>query len=271
MMQMGEADESYGLLTETSGIEETRNPALARNLPLTAPLAWLRAGWRDFAIQPGLSLAYGAGVFLVSIVLVWIMFAAGRDYILFPALAGFMVVGPLVALGLYEKSRRIEAGEAATMRRMLLVRARSGAQIFFAGAMLCMLMLLWMRAAVLLYALFFGVRPFPGLENILAILFTTPIGLAMLTTGTLIGGLFAAFAFAISVFSIPMLLDQNTDALTAMARSMAMVWNNLKPMIVWGAIVAVLFAASVATFLVGLIVIFPLVGHATWHAYRATR
>lgn len=268
---MNEADDSYGLLNQTSGIEETRNPALERNLPLSAPLGWLRAGWRDMWIQPGLSLAYGVGVFIASVALVWVMFAAGRDYILFPALAGFLVVGPLLAIGLYEKSRRIEAGEMASMRGMLLVRAKSGGQVFFTGAMLCMLMLLWMRAAVLLYALFFGVRPFPGLDNIVAILFTTPRGWGMLVTGTLVGGLFASFAFATSAFSIPMLLEQRTDALTAMGKSMATVWNNVAPMIVWGALVLALFALSVATGLLGLIIAFPLVGHATWHAYRAMR
>ena len=132
-------------------------------------------------------------------------------------------------------------------------------------------MLLWMRAAVLIYALFFGIRPFPGLDHVVSTLFTTPVGLAMLFVGTLVGGLFAAFGFAISVFSIPMLLDQRTDALTAMATSMAMVWNNLVPTIAWGGIVLALFAVSVATGLIGLIVIFPLLGHATWHAYRAVR
>ena len=268
---MSEAGGRYGVLSETSTIEETRNPALARHLSLFAPFGWLRDGWRDLWNRPASSLAYGAGVFLVSLALVWTMFVAGRDYILFPALAGFMVVGPLLAVGLYEKSRRIEAGEHATLGGMLLVKAKSGAQIFFIGAMLCMLMLLWMRAAVIVYALFFGVRPFPGFDNMVFILFTTPLGWAMLVTGTLVGGLFAAFAFAISVFSIPMLLDRRTDALTAMGTSMAMVWNNLKPMIAWGALVLALFAVSVATGLIGLVVIFPLLGHATWHAYRAVQ
>ena len=151
------------------------------------------------------------------------------------------------------------------------VKPRAGAQIFFTGLLLCLLMVLWMRAAVLIYALFFGIRPFPGLDHIVYSIFTTPVGLAMLFVGTLVGGLFAAFGFAISVFSVPMLLDQRTDALTAMATSMAMVWNNLVPMIAWGAIVLALFAVSVATGLIGLIVIFPLLGHATWHAYRAMR
>jgi uncharacterized membrane protein len=106
---------------------------------------------------------------------------------------------------------------------------------------------------------------------VVGILVSTPVGWAMLVVGTLVGGLFAAFAFAISVFSIPMLLDQRTDGLTAMASSMGMVWNNLPPMIAWGAIVLLLTAIGLATGLIGLIVIYPLLGHATWHAYKAMR
>ncbi|TIS57359.1 MAG: DUF2189 domain-containing protein [Mesorhizobium sp.] len=268
---MSDANKPYGLLNQLSGIEETRNPERQRHLPASAAFAWLAAGWRDLVVAPSLSLAYGLLVFIVSIIFVWTMFTLGWDYILFPALAGFMIVAPAFAVGLYEKSRAIEDGEPPTLGRMLRVKPRAGAQIFFTGVLLCLLMLLWMRAAVLLYALFFGVRPFPGLDHIVGMLFTTPMGLVMLAVGTLVGGLFAAFGFAISVFSIPMLLDQRSDALTAMASSMAMVWNNLRPMIVWGAIVLALFVLSVATALVGLIVIFPLLGHATWHAYRAIR
>jgi uncharacterized membrane protein len=268
---MGEAERSYGLLSETSGIEETLNPARQRHLPAPAALDWLRAGWRDLLVQPGLSLAYGVAVFLVTLLFVWTLIVSGRDYILFPAIAGYMIVAPILAIGLYEKSRALEAGEHPTLRTMLLVRPRAGAQIFFTGLLLCLLMLLWNRAAVLIYALFFGVRPFPGLDGVVGVLLTTPAGLAMLIVGTLIGGLFAAFAFAISVFSIPMLLDRRTDALTAMGESMAMVWNNLTPMIAWGAIVLALFVTSVVTGFLGFIVIFPLLGHATWHAYRATR
>ena len=91
----------------------------------------------------------------------------------------------------------------------------------------------------------------------------------MLIVGTAVGGLFAAFSFAISAFSIPMLLDERIDALTAMGTSMALVWNNLPVMLAWGAIVLALFVLGLATGLLGLIVVFPLLGHATWHAYRA--
>ncbi|HMM63831.1 MAG TPA: DUF2189 domain-containing protein [Mesorhizobium sp.] len=240
-----------------------------RNLPASAAFGWLRAGWRDLCIRPGPSLAYGIAVFAVSLAIVWSLFAFKLDYILFPALAGFMVVGPLIAIGLYQKSRAIEQGEPVRLADMLLVDARSGGQVLFTGAILCLLMLLWMRAAVIIYALFFGLRPFPGLDHIADMLFTTPTGWAMLLVGSVVGGLFAAFSFAISTFSVPMLLDQRTDAFTAMGTSISLVWNNKPVMLAWGLIVLVLFLLSVATGLVGLIVAFPLLGHATWHSYRA--
>jgi uncharacterized membrane protein len=180
-----------------------------------------------------------------------------------------MIVGPVVAVGLYQKSRAIERGDRVRLDDMLLVRGTSSGQIIFLGLLLSLLMLLWMRAAVLLYALFFGYRPFPGTDHIVQQLIGSPIGWAMLVTGTLVGGLFAVFAFAISAFSVPMLLARRLDAVTAMGLSFKFVWNNAGVMFVWGAIVAVLFAVSVATALVGLIIVFPLLGHATWHAYRA--
>jgi len=248
-----------------------RRRSYARDLPMTAAFGWLRAGWRDFKVNPASSLLYGFAVFVVSVAVVVGLFALALDYILLPALAGFMVVGPLLAVGLYEKSRRIVQSEPVTLASMVLVRPRSGGQVLFTGALLCLLMLFWMRVAVLLYALFFGLRPFPGLEDVMPTLFATPTGVSLVAVGTLVGGLFAAFSFAISAFSVPMLLDERVDAFTAMGTSMALVWNNLPVMLTWGAIVLALFIASVATGLVGLIVVFPVLGHATWHAYQAMR
>lgn len=268
---MSDSGKNYGLLSDLSGIEETQNPMLQRHARAGQAIVWLAAGWRDLWHRPLPSLLYGALVLLTSTIIVGGLFYFQLDYILLPALAGFMVVGPLVAIGLYQKSRDIEAGMKPKLSRMVFVKPESGAQTWFAGAVLCMLMLLWTRAAVIIYALFFGVNPFPGLDHLLNTLLTTPEGISMLVVGTLVGGLFAAFAFSISALAIPMLLAERTDALTAMGTSMALVWNNLPVMLTWAAIVLALFALSVATGLVGLIVIFPLLGHATWHSYRAMR
>lgn len=249
-------------------------PAAARrqrNLPAGTAFAWLATGWRDLWRTPLPSLAYGFIVFAVSLAIIWGLFRFGVDYVLFPALAGFMVVGPLIAIGLYQKSRDLEEQRPPSLARMILVRAASGAQVWFTGAILCLLMLVWMRAAVIIYALFFGWRPFPGLDDVARMLLTTPEGWGMLVVGTAVGGLFAAFSFAISLFAIPMLLAERTDAFTAMGTSISLVWNNMAPMLAWGAIVLALFLLSLATGLLGLIVIFPLLGHATWHGYRAIR
>jgi uncharacterized membrane protein len=248
-------------------------PAISRkrHLPPSMALNWLAAGWRDLVTDPGPSLLYGLGVFVVSAAIVAGLFYFGWDYILFPAFAGFMVVGPILAIGLYEKSRRIAAGQPTSLASMIVVRAESGGQLWFTGVLLCLLMLAWMRAAVIVYALFFGLLPFPGLQHVAAVLFTTPAGWALLIVGSVVGALFAAFSFAISVFAVPMLLDEKVDALTAMGTSMALVWNNLPVMLAWGVIVLVLFVASLATGLLGLIVVFPLLGHGAWHAYRAIR
>jgi uncharacterized membrane protein len=246
----------------------TRN-RWVRSLKSGDPFAWLTQGWRDLLDQPAMSIVYGLIIFLISIALVGTLIASGRDYILFPAFAGFMVVGPILAVGLYEKSRRIEEKLPLSWANIFFVKPRSGGQILFTGVLLCLLMMVWMRAAVLIYALFFGLLPFPGLNHIVPMLFTTNVGWAMLLVGTAVGGLFAAFAFAISAFSIPMLVNEPVDALTAMGSSMALVWNNLRVMLIWAVIVLALFLVSLATCMLGLIVIYPLLGHATWHAYRA--
>ncbi|MFA7415964.1 MAG: DUF2189 domain-containing protein [Rhizobium sp.] len=242
-----------------------------RHLPAGAAFGWLSAGWRDLWHNPLPSLLYGFAVFLLSAAITWGLFRLQLDYILFPALAGFMVVGPLVAIGLYRKSRDIEEGIRPSLSRMILVKAASGAQVWFTGAILCLLMLVWMRAAVIIYALFMGLRPFPGLDRIVAMLFSTTEGLGMIIVGTVVGGLFAAFSFAVSTFAIPMLLAEKTDVFTAMGTSISLAFRNLPVMLAWGAIVLALTVVGIATGFLGLIVIFPLLGHGTWHSYRTIR
>lgn len=248
-----------------------REKTLYRHLDTWAGIDWLAKGWRDLFRAPLSSFYYGLAVFIGSWIVLWTIFSLDYDYILFPALSGFMIVGPLLAIGMYEKSRRLATGEQVTLSSVFFVQPASGGQVLYTGVLLCVLMLIWMRAAVLLYGLFFGMQQFSGIENIHETIFLTQRGNALLVVGTLVGGLFASFSFAISVFSIPMQLAERTDALTAMGTSMALVWNNLRTMLVWGTLVFLLFIVGAATAFLGFIIIFPLLGHATWHAYLAVR
>nr|WP_306268640.1 DUF2189 domain-containing protein [Pararhizobium sp. IMCC3301] len=261
------------MLEPLPAVESPLRPAssFARHLPANAALGWLAAGWRDIRRDPVSSVVYGLTVLVISVLVILAMVAAGLPGLIFPALSGFLVVGPFFAIGLYQKSRRLAAGEAVRLSDMILVRPASGAQVLFAGLLLCLLVVLWLRAADLLYALFFGLLPFPGFDHILAQLLTTPRGWALIVTGSAVGGLFAAFAMAISLFSIPMLLSQRTDALTALGTSFALTTQNLRAVLPWGAIVVAGFSLAVLTGLLGLIVIFPLLGHGTWHAWQALR
>ena len=261
------------MLEPLPAVETPLSPAssFARHLPSGAAFDWLAAGWRDVRSGPASSLAYGLTVLVISGLVIWAMVAAGMPWLIFPALSGFLVVGPVLAIGLYQKSRMLAAGDAVRLSDMILVRPASGGQVLFAGLLLCLLIVLWLRAAELLYALFFGLLPFPGFDQILAQLLTTPRGWALIATGSAVGGLFAAFAMAISLFSIPMLLSKRTDALTALGTSFAITTQNLRATLPWGGIVVASFALSVFTGLLGLIVIFPLLGHGTWHAWQALR
>ncbi|WP_193175291.1 DUF2189 domain-containing protein [Oricola nitratireducens] len=247
-----------------------RPPAVfARNLPTHAAIGWLGEGWRDFRQTPGPSLAYGLFVFVLSFAVLAGLHEAGLLYLALPAFAGFLIVGPFLAIGLYEKSRLLAAGRTVRLRAMTLVRPASGGQLAYAGLMLGLLVLFWLRAADLLYALFFGLAPFPGANDALVNVMTTPRGWTLIAVGSIIGGLFAAFAFAISLFSIPMLMSQKRDALTALGISFAMTVQNLRPALAWGAIVTAGLVLSAATGLLGLIIIYPVLGHGTWAVWRA--
>ncbi|MCB1425882.1 MAG: DUF2189 domain-containing protein [Brucellaceae bacterium] len=241
----------------------------ARNLPASAALGWLGSGWRDLSAAPASSLANGLFLTLASYAVLFGLYETHLLYLALPAISGFLIIGPFLAIGLYEKSRLRSAGRNITLMEMLSLRSASGAQPAFAGLLLGLLVLFWLRAADLLYALFFGLTPFPGAAEAFQNVLATPRGWGLIVTGSLVGGLFAAFGFAISVFSIPMLVSRKTDALTAMGLSFAMTVRNLRPMLAWGLLVSIGLALSLASGFLALIVIFPVLGHGTWHAYAA--
>ncbi len=241
-----------------------------RQLELDRPWAWLAAGWQDLWRAPGVSLIYGAIFTGVSFAITAGVLLVGLEYLLLPLVAGFMLVGPMLAVGLYETSRRLENGLPVSLGAALFVATRSPMRLGFVGIVLMALLLVWMRAATLLLALFLGTTQFPALAEAIPTLLLTSQGIALLVVGTGAGAILAAAVFAISVISVPLLMDRDVDFMTAILTSALAVLRNPKPMLLWAWLVALLTACGLVTLFLGLIVTFPLVGHATWHAYRET-
>ena len=234
---------------------------------LPSPIVWLNSGWRDFCRTPGVSLAYGTGFCIASWILIGALFFFNADWMLMPLLAGFTIIGPIAAVGLYEVSRRLSDGEPVSFASALFVKTRSPGQIAFAGMLLMVLLLAWIRSATIIHALFFGLQPFSGIEELLRTLFLTVDGWLMLSVGSLVGLGFAFLAFSVSVFSIPMMMVKDVDVVTAIVKSVQCVRGNAKTMLGWGLIVAGLTVIGIATGFIGMLLIFPILGHATWHAY----
>ena len=235
-----------------------------RPLSLGAPLHWLLLGWRDFLRCPGLGLFYG-GCFMAMGWLLMAVFEHAPAYLLALS-AGFLLTGPFFCLGLYQASRRLERGERPDLGDSLLAwDQRIGALGVF-GFVLLVLEMLWGRASLIVFAVSFdGMPDFKG--SLLALI--NPDNLAFIAAYLLVGGLFAGLIFAVSVVSIPMLLDRSTDAISAGLTSLRLVLTQPGVMLCWGALITTLVVLAMLPWFAGLLVVGPVLGHASWHAYRA--
>lgn len=245
-----------------AGIPAVRAATLS---DLTAALA---AGWRDFRAAP----AFGVAVGLLYVVFGWALVAVTEEQALrgltFPLFGGFVMVAPFAATILYEISRRRENGLGfglADARAMIAGTARRSLTIL--GLCLVLWLGLWSRAAVFIYAIYYGVNAPPFLEMIPELV-TTARGIEFLVWGHVVGAAFAAVAYSMSVLSFPFLLDRDADVVTAIVTSFKAVLASPAVMAAWAAIVAVtMVVASLPAFL-GFLVALPVLGHATWHLYR---
>ena len=237
-----------------------------REIDTGRPWAWLSAGWDDMCATPLVSAFYGVLAVVSSFVLVAGLAMADLHYLILPMAAGFALVGPVLAVGIYEASRLMERREPVTPDRVFGAYRRNAAQIAAMGMALLVVMLAWIRMAFLLFMMFYSSAP-PALDQLVDRIFFSSQTIPFLLTGTAVGALFAVAAFAISVVALPMLLDRETDAFTAMATSIAAVRRNPRAMLVWAALIALFTAAGIATAFVGLLIAFPLLGHASWHCY----
>jgi uncharacterized membrane protein len=230
----------------------------------------LKAGMADFAAAPSYGLFFGLFYALAGIALIGLAVHLGQYVTVLPLIMGFALIGPFAAVGLYEVSRRLEGNLPLSFPIILgAVRRQSGRQIMMLGFTLMVLLLFWVRVALLIYALNFGLKPVNPMTMSLDLMFGSN-ALTFLLTGTLVGAGFAFAAFTISVFSFPHLLAREQDFISAIILSIKGVMTNLPVMLVWGAIVGALLLLAAAPFFLGLLIVLPVLGHATWHLYRKT-
>jgi uncharacterized membrane protein len=227
------------------------------------------AGLRDFQAAPFYGLAFGALYALGGLAVVVLTVAAGVGYLAYPMAAGFALLGPFVAVGLYEVSRRREAGAPLSWRAVLgTIVAQRHRELGWMAFVTLFVFVVWMYQVRLLIALFLGLRSFSSLQEFLLVVTTTPEGWLFLVIGHLVGAALSLVLFSLTVVSFPLLLDRDVDFVTAMITSVRAVVTSPLPMIGWAAtIVLLLIVASLPGFL-GLVIVLPVLGHATWHLYR---
>ena len=252
---------------------QTEPLAPAGTSPFDLPLArlgwadpprWLLLGLLDFLRAPGIGLFFG-GCFVAMGWALLKVFRSAPAYVLALS-AGFLLLGPLLCMGLYRVSQALERGEAPDFGDALLAWTTRPGTLAIFGFVLLVLEMLWGRAALVIFAVSFdGMPDFRGsLARLLQ-----PDNLPFIATYCGVGALFAGLIYAVSVVSIPMILDRPVDAITAGLTSLRLVLTQTGVMLWWGALITVLVGLALLPWFLGLLVVGPVVGHASWHAYRA--
>ncbi|MFZ2872483.1 DUF2189 domain-containing protein [Zavarzinia sp.] len=242
-------------------------PPVARRITIDDLKASLVSGLSDYNRHMVAGLGFGLFYVVLGAVGIWISFQMGWGHMIFPALSGFLLFGPFAVLGLYEISRRDQAGEKIEGTEVLLSFTRhGGGQIALFGLYLFIATFAWDKVSTMIYGLYYGMEPV-AIDDLLIRVFTTSQGFLFGLTGIVSGGIIAGAIFATSVFAVPMLLDRDTDVITAAVSSLRAVEANLFVMAVWGVIVCGLTAIGILAGFIGLAIVLPILGHATWHLY----
>ena len=230
--------------------------APARDLHPSAPLEWLRKGWRDFGRVPVLSLTWGSACVLIFAAVAWGAWALGRWVLLVSVLSGFIFIAPLMAFAFYSVSRQIDSHQSPSLGQTLKAAQKPFSNALVFALVLLVIFLLWARAASMVYIFFpAGAR----LQDLLT----------FLVIGSSVGSVFACVTFAASAFSLPFIANREVDVVTAVVSSINAVLRNKWTMLVWICLIALLTGIGFATGLLGFAVIIPWLGYATWHGYRA--
>lgn len=228
--------------------------------------AALRAGWRDFLAAPQFGLFFSAVYVVGGFVMLWL--GAGHVTWTLATSLGFPLVAPFAAAGLYEVSRRLEGGNPLDWSGVLgIVWQERTRQLPWLGAIIVIYFLFWTFLAHMIFALFMGLSTMTNVSQSYEA-FLTPNGLTMIAVELGVGAVLAFLLFSLTVVSLPLVLDREVDFVTAMLVSLGAVRTNFVVMWVWAALIAVLSLVALLPWFLGLVVVLPVLGHATWHVYR---
>lgn len=228
----------------------------------------LAKGLRDFQAVPLYGLIFGALYAAGGILIVISVTALGMSYLAYPLAAGFALIGPFVAIGLYEVSRRREAGLPLSMLHIWRTM-KSRSEMGWMAFVTVFIFIVWMYQVRLLIALFLGINvSFSSFQQFITVVLTTNEGLIFLVVGNAVGAVLALVLFSLTVVSFPLLLDRDVDFVTAMITSIRAVVTSPIPMLGWGVVIVILLMISSFPLFLGLIVALPVLGHATWHLFR---
>jgi uncharacterized membrane protein len=246
-----------------------RRDPIVRTIALSDIFEALALGLRDFQAAPLYGLFFGAIYALGGIGIVTAAFAFGIGWLPYPIAAGFALIGPFVAVGLYEVSRRREAGTPLSFASVLgVVYDQHRRELGWMAFVTLFVFLVWMYQVRLLLALFLGFKSFASLHEFLDVVLTTPEGLMFLAVGHAVGAVLSVVLFSLTVVAFPLLLDRDLDFITAMITSVRTVTTNPVPMLTWAAVVVALLVLSILPGFLGLLLTLPVLGHTTWHLYR---
>jgi len=234
-------------------------------VPVFRPLAWLGRGWLDLRKHWGASLGYGA--LIVAMGWTLLVFCGTHPYFVAAAISGFLLVGPLMSAGLCEMSRRYSLGQSASFDDSLEGFARNASALFEFGVILAICAVVWFAISAILLGTVFHIAA-PDIQETLYRGFLDSANRSQVLAYVAIGGALAVAVFAVSVVAIPMIIDRHCSARQAMRASIQAVISNIPAMIVWSALILILTIIGYAPLLGGLLIIAPLLGHATWHAYK---
>lgn len=236
-----------------------------RSIGFAAPLGWLARGWQDLWRQPAASLFYGVAIAVAGAVILGV--TARLPYLFAAAITGFLLVAPMLAAGLYELSRRYLAGEQATLVDSMWAWRRNPSALVGFALLSILAGTAWQVASVVIVALFYKGPALAPMAMMIEVL-VNPQHYLLFFVYMSVGGLLAALVFAVSVVSMPMLVDRRCDLLTALVTSVNAVAENPLPLALWATILMLLTGLGFATLLLGMIVILPWLGHASFHAYK---